>query len=294
MDIYVQLFMNSLQISSVYILFSLGLTLIFGVMKVVNFAHGEFFTTVLLLMSLAVPWLVGASLPLAVAYALAAVGSLAATLALGLLLYHFAFKRFQRDMIGSFVVSVGLALLIQGLFLEIFGGAPRKLPTLIEGTVKFMGGSITIERLILSGIAVFVAVVMCIVIAKTKLGKSLRAVAEDHEAAMLQGIPYRRTAVIGFLLATLLAAIGGMLMAPVSVITPTVGSDYLIRGFIAIVIGGLGSIPGSIIGAVLIAVIESVGGFYFDPSWATIAMFVIAIVILLIRPQGLMGKNKNV
>lgn len=291
MDLYVQLFMNSLQISSVYILFSLGLTLIFGVMKVVNFAHGEFFSTVLLLLSLGVPWLVGASLPLAAAYALASVASLAATLALGVFLYHFAFKRFQRDMIGSFVVSVGLSLLIQGLFLEIFGGAPRKLPTLIEGTVKFMGGSITIERLILSGIAIFVAAAMCVLIARTKVGKSLRAVAEDHEAAMLQGIPYRKTALFGFLLATFLAAIGGVLVAPVSVVTPTIGSDYLIRGFIAIVIGGLGSIPGSIIGAVLIAVIESVGGFYFDPSQATIAMFVIAIVVLLIRPQGLMGKN---
>ena len=228
---------------------------------------------------------------LAAAYALASVASLAATLALGVFLYHFAFKRFQRDMIGSFVVSVGLSLLIQGLFLEIFGGAPRKLPTLIEGTVKFMGGSITIERLILSGIAIFVAAAMCVLIARTKVGKSLRAVAEDHEAAMLQGIPYRKTALFGFLLATFLAAIGGMLVAPVSVVTPTIGSDYLIRGFIAIVIGGLGSIPGSIIGAVLIAVIESVGGFYFDPSQATIAMFVIAIVVLLIRPQGLMGKH---
>jgi branched-chain amino acid transport system permease protein len=291
MDLYVQLFMNSVQISAVYILFSLGLTMIFGVMKVVNFAHGEFFSTVLLLLSVAVPWLIGASLPLTLAYALSSVAALGVTLALGTFLYHFAFQRFQRDMIGSFVVSVGLSLLIQGVFLEIFGGAPRKLPTLIEGTVNILGGAITIERLILSAIAILVAAAMCVMIAHTKTGKSLRAVAEDHEAAMLQGIPYRKTALLGFLLATFLAAIGGVLVAPVSVITPVVGSDYLIRGFIAIVIGGLGSIPGSIIGAVLIAVIESVGGFYFDPSQATTAMFVIAILVLLIRPQGLMGKH---
>lgn len=284
-----QLLLNSLQISAVYILFSLGLTLIFGVMKIVNFAHGESFTLVMLLMAVAVPVMVSASMPLPVAYLVGGAVSIAATLLLGKLLYEFAFKRFQRDMVGSFVLSVGVSLLLQGLFLEFFGGAPRKLPTLIEGTVSVLGGSISIERLVLSVIAIVVAAFMCVLIASTRLGKALRAVAEDHEAAMLQGIPYRKVALIGFLMATFLAAVAGALMSPVSVVTPVIGNDYLIRGFIAIVIGGLGSIPGSILGSVIIAVIESVGGYYFDPSKATIAMFVMAGLVLLVRPKGLLG-----
>lgn len=284
-----QLLLNSLQISAVYILFSLGLTLIFGVMKIVNFAHGESFTLVLLLMAVGVPAMVSAHVPLAFAYILSGVASMGVTLLLGKLLYEFAFKRFQRDMVGSFVLSVGVSLLLQGLFLEFFGGAPRKLPTLIDGTVSVLGGSISIERLILSVIAIAVAVSMCVLIASTKLGKALRAVSEDHEAAMLQGIPYKRVALFGFLMATFLAAAAGALMSPVTVITPVIGNDYLIRGFIAIVIGGLGSIPGSILGSVVIAVIESVGGYYFDPSQATIAMFLIAGLVLLIRPKGLLG-----
>jgi branched-chain amino acid transport system permease protein len=117
----------------------------------------------------------------------------------------------------------------------------------------------------------------------------LRAVAEDHEAAMLQGMPYRRIALAGFLIGTLLAAVAGALLAPVAVISPSIGSDYLVKGFIAVVIGGLGSIPGAIIGSLLIATIESVGGYYFDPSLATIAMFVIVMAVLLVRPTGLMG-----
>ena len=291
MEIFGQLFLNSLQISAAYILFSLGLTLIFGVMKVVNFAHGEFFGLVLLLIAIFVPWINNTSVPLVVAYGAAGAVSVLATMACGWFLYHFAFKKFQRDMVGSFVLSVGLSLLIQGLFLEFFGGVPIKLPDLIEGNLRILGGAITTQRLVLTLIALLVAITMCWLIAATKLGKSLRAVSEDHEAAMLQGIPYRKTALYGFLIATFLAAIAGALLAPVTVISANVGSDFLIKGFIAIVIGGLGSIPGSIIGSILIAVIESVGGYYFDPSLATLAMFVITMLVLLVRPKGIMGNG---
>jgi len=284
-----QLLINSLQIGAVYVLFSLGLTLIFGVMKIVNFAHGEFFALSALVIAVTLPWMVGYGVPQTGSYLLAALLAILAVLALGRLLYEIGFKRFQRDMIGSFVLSVGLGLLLEGVFIEIFTGATRKLPTIIEGTVRFMGSGITVERLVLCVVALAVAAGMYWALAATRLGAALRAVAEDHEAAMLQGVPYRRIAMYGFMIGTLLAAIAGALLAPVSVISPTIGASYLIKGFIAVVIGGLGSIPGAIIGAMLIAVIESVGGFFFDPALATIAMFVIVIVVLLVRPRGLLG-----
>ena len=146
MEIYGQLLVNSLQISAAYILFSLGLTLIFGVMKVINFAHGEFFGLTLLLMAVGVPLLAGGTLSLTLAYALAGILAIAATLLLGWFLYHFAFRKFQRDMIGSFVLSVGLSLLLQGLFLEVYGGVPIKLPDLIEGNMHVLGGAVTTQR----------------------------------------------------------------------------------------------------------------------------------------------------
>lgn len=289
MDIYVQLILNSLQIAAAYILFSLGLTLIFGVMRIVNFAHGEFFTLTLLLMVASVPVLLGAQVPLALAYALSAATAIAVTLCVGAFLYRFTLRQFQRDVTGSFVVSVGLSMLIQGILLAVFGGVPKKLPTLVEGNVSILGGSMTIERLLITVIALAAAATMCWAVAATKLGKALRAAAEDHEAAMLQGIPYQRIAFAGFLLATLLAALAGALLSPVSISSPILGNDYLIRAFIAIVIGGLGSIPGAIVGSVLIAVIESVGGYYFDPSMATIGMFALVMLVLLVRPKGIMG-----
>lgn len=286
-----QLILNSLQIASAYILFSLGLTLIFGVMRIVNFAHGEFFTLALLVMAVLVPLLVGDHVPLAIAYALSAVLGISLTLLLGALVYQFAFKRFQRDMTGSFVISVGLSLLLQGIYLEVFGGVPNKLPSLVDGTVNILGAFVTIQRMVITGGALLVAVLMWWIMVSSRLGKALRAVAEDHEAAMLQGIPFRRIAVYGFLIATLLAAIAAVLLSPVTISSPVIGGDYLIKGFIAIVIGGLGSMAGAILGSVLIAVIESVGGYYFDPSWATIAMFVLTMVVLLIRPKGILGNG---
>lgn len=286
-----QLFMNSLQIAAAYILFSLGLTLIFGVMRIVNFAHGEFFTLALLVMGVLVPLLLREQVPLEWAYALSAVLGIAITLSIGVLIYQIALKRFQRDMTGSFVISVGLSLLLQGVFLETFGGVPMKLPTLIDGTVNVLGAHVTTQRLIITLCALAVAAVMCWFIAVSRTGKALRAVAEDHEAAMLQGIPYRRIALAGFVIATLLAAVAAVLLSPVTVSSPVIGSDYLIRGFIAIVIGGLGSIPGAILGSVLIAVIESLGGYYFDPTWATISMFVLTMVVLLVRPKGILGND---
>nr|WP_025513202.1 branched-chain amino acid ABC transporter permease [Bordetella trematum] len=289
MDVYMQLLMNSLQIAAAYILFSLGLTLIFGVMRIVNFTHGEFFTLPLLVMGVLVPVLLGANVPLVATYALSAVLGISCTLLLGGVIYKFALKRFQRDMTGSFVVSVGLSLLLQGIFLELFGGVPSRLPTLIEGTVNVLGAYITLQRLVITCCALLVAGALCWTIASSRLGKALRAVAEDHEAAMLQGIPYRRIALIGFLIATGLAAVAAVLLSPVTVSSPIIGNDYLIRGFIAIVIGGLGSIPGAILGSVLIAVIESVGGYYFDPTWATITMFALTMFVLLVRPKGILG-----
>lgn len=291
MDVYMQLIMNSLQIASAYILFSLGLTLIFGVMRVVNFAHGEFFTLALLIMGVTVPLLVGKELPLVVAYGLSGVLGITVTLFLGALIYKYAIQRFNHDMTGSFVVSVGLSLFLQGIYLEVFGAVPNRLPTLIEGTLNIGGAFITTQRLIITACALLVAAFMCWSIASSRMGKALRAVAEDHEAAMLQGVPYRRIALYGFLIATFLAAIAATLLSPVTVSSPIVGSDYLIRGFIAIVIGGLGSIPGAILGSVMIAVIESVGGYYFDPTSATIAMFVLTMLVLLIRPKGILGNG---
>jgi branched-chain amino acid transport system permease protein len=284
-----QLLVTTLQIGAVYILFSLGLTLIFGIMKVVNFVHGHFFALAALLVSVLVPKVAAAGFSVQSAYLLAALGAIAVSLALAALTYKFGLAAFLRDMEGAFILTMGLALFLDGVFLGVFGGAVRAVPQIIEGNVTLLGAPITIQRLVLCVVAGLVTAALYWALAATKLGKALRAVAADHEAAMLQGIPYERIALIGFMLAALLAAFAGVLIAPVSVVSPVMGTDYLMKTFIAVVVGGLGSVPGAIVGALFIGMIEAVGGYYFDSSTATVAMFVIVILVLLIRPKGLLG-----
>ncbi|MFJ0501587.1 branched-chain amino acid ABC transporter permease [Bordetella bronchiseptica] len=286
-----QLLFTALQISSVYILFSLGLTIIFGVLKVVNFAHGQFFTFSALVLSLALSWLAPHVGNPFVVYLLAGLAGLAACLLFGLVLYQFGFKRLERDMIGSFILSAGLVLFFEGLMLEIFGGAVRPVPALIDGNVDLLGLSVSKQRLVLFVFAVALTTLIITLLRSTKFGKALRAVAIDHEAAMLQGIAYRKIALYGFLIATGVAAIAGMLIAPVAAVTPTLGDSYLVKGFIAVVVGGMGSIVGAIFGSLLIAFLESFIGFYFDPSAANLTIFVIVMLVLLIKPKGFFGND---
>lgn len=290
MDLYVQLVVNTLQVGAVYVLFSLGLTLIFGVMKIVNFAHGEFFTAAALAMSVVVPWLAKAlgitGIP---AFILAFVASIIVVSLLGLVVFKFGFERYLRDLIGSFIVSIGFVLLLEGVYLEIFGGAPRVIAPIIPGVANILGAAITWQRLAICVLALLITGGLYLLVARTKLGLALRAVAEDQEAAMLQGMKYKCIALQGFLIGCGLAAAAGAFMAPLTAITTFMGSDFLIKAFIIIIIGGLGSIPGAIIGGFIIAAIESFGGYYFDSSTATIALFVLVIVGLLVRPQGIMG-----
>ena len=289
MQTAIQLTLTSLQIGAVYILFSLGLTLIFGVMRIVNFAHGHLFAVSALVVATSLSWLAGKGIPILPAYLLAVLAGVAASVILGFIIYVFGFKYFQRDMVGSFILSIGLVLLLDGIFLEVFGGAVRGVPEILPGNVDIFGASVTKQRLFLCAMAVLITAVLYWALTYTKLGKALRAVSIDHEAAMLQGVPYSRMAMAGFMIAAVLAALAGALIAPISIVTPVIGADYLIKGFIAVIIGGLGSIPGAILGALFVAVIETVGSFYIDPTSATITIFVLVIVVLLVRPKGLMG-----
>jgi branched-chain amino acid transport system permease protein len=290
MGLIAQLLVNTLQIGAVYVLFALGLTLVFGVMKVINFAHGQFFTLAALVIAATMPTFTARfGLPAWVDYFVCFALALLAVSVLAAVLYFVGFERYLRDLIGSFILSVGLLLLLDGVYLWAFGGAPRVVPKLLTGQVSFGGGAMEAQRLVICGLALAATIGLYLIVQHTKLGWALRAVAEDREAAMLQGIRYRQISFYGFMIGSALAAISGGLIAPLTAITPALGNDYLTKAFIIIIIGGLGSIPGAIVGGFLIAAIESVAGSLWDLSYATIAMFGLVIVFLLIRPQGILG-----
>lgn len=291
MDTAVLLCVTSLQIGAVYILFSLGLTLIFGVMRIVNFAYGNIFALAAIVVAIVLPVMTGAGVPVLLSYVVAVIGGIAAALLLSYLTYAFGYRYFQRDMIGSFIFSIGLVLLLDGLYIEVFSGAVRSVPEIVHGTVDILGAPITAQHLLLGISAIIVTFMLFWALTFTRLGKALRAVSADHEAAMLQGVRYNRIALFGFMIASGLAALAGALIAPVTIVSPMIGSDYIIKGFIAVIIGGLGSVIGAIMGGLFVAVIETAGGYFLDPSTASIAIFCLAILVLLVRPAGLFGRE---
>jgi branched-chain amino acid transport system permease protein len=273
------------------VLFALGLTLIFGVMKIVNFAHGEFFALAALIVASMMPVLASSlALPLWMDFLVSLVAGVLAVLVLGTLTYWIGFERYLRDLVGSFILSVGLILFLQGVFVEIFTATPRPVEPIVSGTISILGGRITAQRLLIVGLAIAFTAMLYLLLQKTKLGMALRAVAEDREAAMLQGIRYRRISFYGWLIGIGMAGLAGALIAPLTVSQPSIGGDYLIKAFIIIIIGGLGSIPGAILGGLLVAFIESLFGYYYDLTMATIIMFFLVMIFLLVRPQGLMGR----
>ena len=290
MTLFLQLLVNTLLIGGVYVLFALGLTLIFGVMKIINFAHGVFFSTAALVVSVAS---VAISQRLGLPAAVAFVGSLAAAvlvvLLLGAAMYWFGFQRFLRDLIGSFVLSVGLLLLVQGVLLTVFTGAPHMAAPLLVGSTRWLGVVFDLQRVIVCLVALCATAGLSVFLRKSRLGRAMRAVAEDQEAAALQGINYRRVSLYGFLIGSLLAGIAGGLIAPLTAVTPSLGDDYLVKAFIIIIVGGLGSVGGAILGGFAVAAVESFGGFYFDLSTASILMFALVMIVLVVRPQGLFG-----
>ena len=286
-----QLLVTALQIGAVYVLFSLGLTLIFGVLKIVNFAHGQLFTLSALMVATVIPRLTDAGWPLPIAYLTACVVGVATAGLLSAVLFRFGFRYVERDMTGSFILSAGLVLLMDGIFLDIFGGSVRAVPAPIEGNVTFLGITVASQRLVVCGVAIALTLALTWALNGTRFGKALRAVAINHEAAMLQGIPYRKIAFRGFVIAAVIGAIAGALVAPLAAVSPSLGDSYLVKGFIAAIIGGMGSVAGAILGSLFIALIESFGGFYFDPSIASLAIFVLVMLVLLVRPNGLLGRG---
>ena len=290
MELFFQLLANTLQIGSVYVLFALGLTLIFGVMKIVNFAHGTFFTAAALVVTSVMPFATDTlGLSLWAGYLVAAIAAFAVVLCIGAVVFSFGFQHVLKDLNGSFILSIGLLLVLNGTYLAIYGGAPRSVPQVLPDTISILGARLTQQRLALVIVAMVVTGALYLLVERTRLGLALRAVAQDQEAAMLQGMPYRRVALYGFLIGAALAACAGVLMAPINAVTTVSGDEFLIKAFIIIIIGGLGSVPGAIIGGLFIGMVESVGGYFFDPSTATLAMFILVIVFLLVRPQGILG-----
>ncbi|MBE0616079.1 MAG: branched-chain amino acid ABC transporter permease [Burkholderiales bacterium] len=270
--------------SGVYALLALGFSLIFGVARIVNIAHTAFYMLAAyalygLLVIAKVPFLL--AIPLAVA----------AVVALSLVCYKLVIEPVRQHESAVLIATIALALIFQESLLVAFGGSFRGMPNAIEGVVSIIGVRVSYQRLIVLVVVALTLVATWYLLNRTRLGLAIRAAANDQEIANLMGINVGRVAMYTVGISVALAAIAGVVVAPVFVVDPLMWLAPLVTMLAIVVLGGLGSLKGSVIGAFIIGYVEAITVFAV-PSGSYLkgaVALTIMIVVLLIRPEGLFG-----
>jgi len=296
MNYFLSLLTSGLVLGVIYALMALGLTLIFSILGVINFAHGEFY----MLGGYASYYILTAFTGLHPLWAVPIAGLIVGLL--GLVFERIFLRPMHLDQIErpgeyAILVTFGLSFFLLNLALAVFGPYPHRPPSFFQGTVQLGTVNISADRLTASLMAMVLLGLLLLVINKTWIGKALQAVSQDKQAAAVVGINPLAMNSIAFAMGAGLAAMAGALLAPSFSITPDVGAVPSIRSYVIIVLGGMGSIPGSILGGIMIGLVESFGAGYFpDPSRAlnykTVFGLVIFALVLLLRPRGLFGRKE--
>jgi branched-chain amino acid transport system permease protein len=297
MDYFISLTITGLVMGIIFALMALGLTLIFSILNVINFAHGEFY----MLGGYAIYLILEAFSGVPPLLVVPIAGILVAILGIVfeiLFLRPMHDEKIERPAEYAVLVTFGLSFFLLNLALAVWGPYPHSPPSFIEGSVHLGPIFVSADRLVASAGSLLLLGLLLLVINKTWLGKALRAVSQDKQAAAVVGINADVMNTIAFGMGVGLAAISGALLASTFSVTPDVGAVPAIRSYIIIVLGGMGSIPGSIVGAIIIGLVESFGAGYFpDPSRAlnykTVYGLIIFALVLLARPQGLFGRKET-
>jgi branched-chain amino acid transport system permease protein len=281
METFIQQLVNSLSVASVTILIGIGITLIFGLAGIVNFAHGEF-----LMVGGMVTWfLVNAG----VNFFVALFGAMILVGALGFIAERGLFRFTLDRPMNGFIMSIGLSVILQHVVIRIFNEVQKTIPDPV-GQVWVVGGvNIIAMRAIVVAITAIVVAVTYFGISRSRYGIALRASIADQDTAALMGIPVRKYVTGVFIYGSLLAGLGGALMIALFPITPFTGSVVIIRGFAVSLIGGLGNVGGAVVGGLLLGLVDGLSAGYGSPEWTDAYSLVLMIAVLIIRPQGLLG-----
>jgi len=270
---------NGLAIGSIYALIAVGITLVYGLSRIINFAVGE-----LVMFGAFTTWEVQR---LTGSYTLGFVAAAVVMAIVGTLTERFVFRFTLKTPLTGFIVSLGLILVFQGLAVVFWTANTQYVLPPVQGAWD-LGAFIMIKQTLLNiSIAVAVLLVCWVVLKRTKYGKALRAVSDDQGAAALMGIPVQRIITSAFIAGSVLCGVAGWLVLSAGSISPHVGDSYLLRGFAVALIGGLGSVSGAALAGIGLGIIESLAAGYVSSGWTDAYVFGIMIAILLWKPTGL-------
>ena len=287
MTLFLSYLINGISLGSVYAIIALGYTMVYGIAKMLNFAHGDVIMVGAYVSFCAMQYL---GLPKLVSVVLA----MAVCTALGIVIEGLAYKPLRKaPSLAVLITAIGVSYLLQNLALLIYGSEQKAFPTIVALPTVHIGGvyidGITLATLVVTAV---IMVALSLFINNTRMGKAMRAVSEDKEAAELMGISVNRTITVTFAIGSALAGVAAIFYgAAYTYIRPTTGAMPGIKAFTAAVFGGIGSIPGAMLGGILLGVIEQLSKTYISTLWADAIVFGVLVVVLVVKPTGLLGKK---
>lgn len=285
MDLFLQQFFNGLTLGSVYTLVAIGLTLVFGILHIPNFAHGALY-------------LIGGYVTLMVMkgtgahYFVAIFASIIVVALLGILMERLVFNPLRNSPpIHDKIAAIGLVLFFEALVQLVWGTEYLRMFSPFDNNISVAGVLMTSQRILVIVVAFVVVVLLTLFLKKTMMGASIIAMAQNREGAFLVGINANAVAMMTFAISGALAAIAASLAAPINLVFPSMGHLVILKAFVVVIIGGMGSIPGAIVAGLILGMTESMGATYISNDYKDMIAFLLLVVIMTIRPKGLFAKG---
>ncbi|MBO0754471.1 MAG: branched-chain amino acid ABC transporter permease [Bradyrhizobiaceae bacterium] len=280
----VQILVYGAVISAIYAMLAVGFTLIFGVARILNLAHGSFY-------ALGAYGVYAFTALLHLPLWLACVLAILCVAAFGMAMERVLVRPLRRSSLAVLLITLAVALMVEQMLLLIFGSEARNVPSMVNATYHFAGVDISAQRLLALAGAILILTGLWLFMQHTRLGSAILAISQDAEAAQYMGIPSDRIYSIVMGLSAGIAAAAGILVAPFQTVIPGMGLLPLVKAFAIVVVGGLGSIPGSIVGALLLGYSETIIAFKISIEWSQIVSVAAVLITLIVRPAGFFGKR---
>jgi branched-chain amino acid transport system permease protein len=277
-----QSLINGLALGWIYILLAMGLSLIFSIMRILQFAHGE----VYMLGAYGIYYF---SVIHGLSFFPAMILSAVMGLVLGLILERLFFRPLGGELLTTLIVALGLSIVLQASVTVGFGVTPKSIPSFAPRPTEILGVMMGSDRLIAVGVSIAMVLLLYLFLKRSKSGQAMTAVAQHREASLLMGINPNRMSIMAMAIGSALATIAGGLMGAIFPINPFMGVAALIKGLIIIILGGIGSLLGVVVGGLIIGLIDGIAPVIAGPAVAAIAPLFIVTIILVLRPQGLFG-----
>jgi branched-chain amino acid transport system permease protein len=286
MDTMAQLLLSGVMLGGIYAVMSIGLTLIFGVLKIVNFAHGEF-----LMLAMYVAWavvsLTGANIYVAMIIVVPVL------FGFGLLIYLLIVKpAVDKPHLIVVFATMGLSIAMQNFALVLMTADLRDVPPMFSGTpIKLGSLYLRVELVLGFAISLAVTLALMVFIKRSYIGKAIRATVQDRDAAMLMGINVPRLFLMTFAGGSALVGLAGCIMLPLYSTFPSVGLNFVLIAYVVVVLGGMGSMEGAFLGGICIGLVQSLSGYYIAPAYGQLFYFLVFLLVMIFRPNGLLGQR---